>query len=255
MKILAPSLKNNDLSELELSSGDHDQAICFKLRSALTTEQTVLIQQRFPKIQIWQRLPGKPAAAVTGGGVLTTEIAGGIQLGFCPGQFVQINSAVNRAMIQQGIDWLNPQPNQSLLDLFCGGGNFSLAFAPWVKSVLGAEGSDELCSQARKNAELNALQNLEFKTVNLFDPGQFARLGKDHFDLVVLDPPRAGAAELMPWLAKQGPEKMLYISCHPATMVRDIKLLSPDYRIERVGAMNMFPHTTHLEAMTLLVKR
>ncbi|MEQ9210880.1 MAG: 23S rRNA (uracil(1939)-C(5))-methyltransferase RlmD, partial [Pseudomonadales bacterium] len=62
-------------------------------------------------------------------------------------------------------------------------------------------------------------------------------------------------SELMLWLAKQGPEKVLYISCHPATMVRDIQLLSQDYRIEKVGAMNMFPHTTHLEAMTLLVKR
>lgn len=255
LQALAPMLKSNGLSELELSSGDQEQAVCFNLRSALTAEQINLIQQRLGKVQLWQKLPGEPAMPVTGSGILTAGIVYDIQLGFCPGQFVQINSAVNRAMVEQAIDWLNPQLDQDLLDLFCGAGNFGLAFSPRVKAVLGAEGSDKLCDQARTNAELNGLHNLEFKTVNLFEPGQFSRLGKEQFDLVILDPPRAGASELMPWLAKQGPEKVLYISCHPATMVRDIQLLSQDYRIEKVGAMNMFPHTTHLEAMTLLVKR
>lgn len=255
LQALAPRLKGNGLSELELTSGGQDLSVCFNLRSALTAEQIDLIRQRLGKVQIWQKLPGGPAVAVTGSGMLTAEVADGIELGFRPGQFVQINSAVNRAMIEQAIDWLSPGPDQSLLDLFCGAGNFGLAFSRKVKTVLGAEGSDELCDQAKANAGLNGLHNLEFKTVNLFEPDQFPRLGKQRFDLVVLDPPRAGASELMPWIAKQAPEKVLYISCHPATMVRDIQLLSQDYRIDKVGAINMFPHTTHLEAMTLLVKR
>ena len=255
LKALANNLKNKGLNEIELSAGDAQLAICLSLKSALNPNDLNAIKARLPKIHIWQRLPGKPIEQLVGEGALKTELSGGIQMEFQPGQFVQINRTLNRAMLDQALEWVDPQPDQNMLDLFCGAGNFSLAFAPRVKSVLGAEGLEDLCRQGEQNARLNAVLNLEFKTVNLFEPNQYGRLKRDRFDLVVLDPPRAGAAELMPWLSKLGSEKILYVSCHPATMVRDIQMLSGVYRVEKVGAMNMFPHTTHLEAMTLLVKK
>jgi 23S rRNA (uracil1939-C5)-methyltransferase len=255
LKALAINFKNKGLGEIELSAGDTQLAVCLSLKSALNPKDIVAIKARLPETQTWQKLPGKVLEQVSGEGGLKTQLFGGMQMEFQPGQFIQINSALNRAMLEQAINWVDPQPNQKMLDLFCGSGNFSLAFAPQVKSVLGAEGLDDLCKQGEQNALLNELPNLEFETVNLFESGQYARLGKDSFDIVVLDPPRPGAAELMPWLSTLGPEKILYVSCHPATMVRDIQMLSGVYQVEKVGAMNMFPHTTHLEAMTLLVKK
>jgi len=255
LKGLANHFKNKGLNEIELSAGDTQLAVCFSLKLALNPKDVDTIKAKLPEIQIWQKLPGKNLQQLLGERAIKTQLLGGIEMEFQPGQFVQINGALNLAMLEQAIRWVDPRPEQNMLDLFCGGGNFSLAFAPLLKSVLGAEGLDNLCKQGAHNAELNELPNLEFTTVNLFEPNHYARLGKDRFDIVVLDPPRVGATELMPWLTKLGPEKILYVSCHPATMVRDIQILSGAYRMEKVGAMNMFPHTSHLEAMTLLVKK
>ncbi len=255
LRALAPELKNRGLQEIELTAGDTRLAACFSVKSALSEQQVITVGQYLPGTAIWQKLPGQKATPVFEGKPLQVRLMESIEMEIQPGQFVQVNDAINRAMIQQAIEWLKPEASHNLLDLFCGAGNFSLAFAPRVKSVLGVEGSYELCQQAQNNARRNKLLNLEFRSLDLFDAGKFSKIGEGPFDQVVLDPPRAGAEALMPWLARIGPEKILYISCHPATMVRDIQALDKNYSIEKVGAMNMFPHTTHLEAMTLLVKK
>jgi 23S rRNA (uracil1939-C5)-methyltransferase len=252
---LASSLKDAGLYEIELSAGDSQLAICFSLRSPLTNSQIDTVGNFLPEVAIWQKLPEREAIPVIEASRLRTKLPNGINMEFTPGQFVQINDVVNRAMIRQALDWLNPQADQHLLDLFCGAGNFSLAFGSRVASVLGVEGSQALCQQAERNARLNDLKNLKFQALDLFDSGLFSQIDLQEFELALIDPPRAGAFAIMPWLEKVAPQKILYISCHPATMVRDIQCLKGKYRVEKVGAMNMFPHTTHLEAMAFLVKR
>ncbi len=252
---VAEQLKPLGLDQIELSAAEQDLAACFYLKRVLDEVTLAPIAASLESIQLWQKLPGKPPLALAAYPSLQTELGQGLRMAFVPGQFVQVNAELNRAMVQQALDWLEPEFAQRALDLFCGSGNFSLPLATRCQSVVGVEGIATLCEQGRDNARDNGLKNVEFRVANLAAESPLGRLAKEPYDLVLLDPPREGAAEVMPGLKRLAPQKILYVSCHPAAMVRDLAILMPDYRLERVGAMDMFPHTTHLEAMALLVRK
>ncbi|OXY81104.1 23S rRNA (uracil(1939)-C(5))-methyltransferase RlmD [Oceanimonas doudoroffii] len=175
-----------------------------------------------------------------------------VRVSFTPGDFIQVNGALNEGMVHQAIDWLAPNPGQPVLDLFCGVGNFSLPLAAAGHPVVGVEGVMEMVEQARGNAEDNRLTAARFYRADLAADFTGEPWAAEGFDRVLIDPGRAGAERVMPYLAKLAPQRLLYVSCNPATLARDSEvLLAAGYRITRLGLIDMFPHTAHCEAMAL----
>ena len=160
-------------------------------------------------------------------------------------------------MIDQVLDLVGAKESRTsavAVDLFCGAGNFSLPLAGQFDRVIGIEGLADLVDTAQDNARRNAISNAEFMVSDLSSWAGMRKI-KGNIDLVLLDPPRNGAAGVMPWIAKTKAAQVIYISCHPSTMVRDLKVLAEaGYKMTAAGVMDMFPHTAHIEAIALLEK-
>ncbi len=176
-----------------------------------------------------------------------------LTLGFLPGDFTQVNSEINRKMIDRALQLLDADAGDSVLDLFCGIGNFTLPIARRAASVLGIEGDSGLVARARGNAQRNNIANAEFLTGDLYgDLADEAWLGR-HFDKALLDPPRSGAQQVLRWLPAMGVARIVYVSCFPGTLARDAGELVSEhgYRLAGAGVMDMFPHTAHVESIAL----
>jgi 23S rRNA (uracil1939-C5)-methyltransferase len=176
-----------------------------------------------------------------------------IRMEFNPTDFIQVNAELNRAIVGAAVRLLDPQSDDSVLDLFCGLGNFSLPLARRARSVVGIETDAVLLDRARRAAADHGLANVEFLSANLLDEQSAAPWGSERFDKWLLDPPRTGALEVLNRLPDNGaPQRILYISCNPATLARDSMLLvQRGYRLKSAGVADMFPHTSHVEALTL----
>jgi 23S rRNA (uracil1939-C5)-methyltransferase len=175
-----------------------------------------------------------------------------VQIHFRPTDFTQVNHAINTVLVRRALRLLDPQPGERIADLFCGLGNFTLPIARSGASVLGIEGSAGLIARATDNAMLNRLSsNVQFMTMDLFkiDAIQWAALGD--FDKLLIDPPRDGALELIRLIGSNGPRRIVYVSCNPATLARDADLLvnTHGYLLLSAGVVNMFPHTAHVESI------
>lgn len=179
-----------------------------------------------------------------------------VHFAFEPTDFTQVNLEINRAMVNQALDWLSPEPSDKVLDLFCGLGNFTLPLARRCAAVVGVEGDAGLVARARRNAEGNALRNVNFYTANLYEALDDEPWLRERFDAVLLDPPRSGAAEILPLIGRLDIGRILYVSCYPGTLARDAGILvhQHGYRLARAGVMDMFPHTAHVESMALFIK-
>ena len=187
---------------------------------------------------------------------LSLEINGltPMTLQYGPGQFAQINLAQNQAMIAGMLELLELQGTERVLDLFCGMGNFSLPLARLSSWVTGVEGYAPSIESARQNADRNGIHNVDFHQADATSFVQGIPPGKG-YDLVVLDPPRSGCYALAKRLATTGTDRILYISCEPATLARDLKpLVHGGYSVVKTLLFDMFPQTWHIESMTLLKK-
>lgn len=175
---------------------------------------------------------------------------------FHPLDFTQVNLEMNRLMVKQALQLLDVKTEDKVLDLFCGIGNFTLPIARQASHVTGIEGGAEMVSRAENNAAHNNINNVAFYTANLMEPSVKATWMKARYDKVLLDPPRAGAKEILPFIAKCGAKKIVYVSCNPATLARDAGELVHQYgyKLQQAGIMNMFPHTSHIEAMAVFEK-
>ncbi len=178
-------------------------------------------------------------------------LAAGID--FAPTDFIQINAGLNRRMVERALELLSPVAGDAVLDLFCGLGNFSLPLARRAARVAGVEGDAGLIARARANAAGNGIVNVEFHTSDLSTDVSQAAWARLHYDLVLLDPPRAGAREVLPVVAAIKPRRIVYISCHAGTLARDSGILVQQhgYRMVAAGIMDMFPHTSHVESIAL----
>jgi len=178
-----------------------------------------------------------------------------LQLTFSPQDFIQVNDGVNQQMVAKAIAWLDLQPDDRVLDLFCGMGNFTLPVGKCVQNAVGVEGVAALVRQAEYNAQLNNLRNVCFFQHNLEEDVSRQPWAAQGFNKVLLDPARAGAAGVMSHIVKLAPERVVYVSCNPTTLARDSQtFLSAGYHLERVAMLDMFPHTSHLESMVLFSK-
>ncbi|MGD8115895.1 MULTISPECIES: 23S rRNA (uracil(1939)-C(5))-methyltransferase RlmD [unclassified Vibrio] len=179
----------------------------------------------------------------------------GVTIPFEPNNFIQVNQKVNQAMVQQAITWLELTAQDRVLDLFCGLGNFSLPIAKQVMSVVGVEGVDVMVEKAASNAQFNQIDNASFYQANLEQDVSGQLWAAEKFDKILLDPARAGASGIIEQISALGASRVVYVSCNPATLARDSQsLLSQGYRLQKLGMLDMFPHTSHLESMALFVK-
>lgn len=177
----------------------------------------------------------------------------GYRLQFLPTDFLQVNGALNARMVEQAMTLLAPGRGETVLDLFCGIGNFSLPLAGRAGRVIGVEGDAALVERARDNAAANGLANVSFVAADLARLEQSPPWGDVGVDHVLLDPPRTGALEVLDPLAALRPQRIVYVSCNPATLARDAGVLVQQhgYRLRQAGVMDMFPHTAHTESMAL----
>ncbi|MDU1001315.1 MULTISPECIES: 23S rRNA (uracil(1939)-C(5))-methyltransferase RlmD [Citrobacter] len=176
----------------------------------------------------------------------------GLRLTFSPRDFIQVNEGGNQQMVARALEWLDVQPEDRVLDLFCGMGNFTLPLATRAANVVGVEGVPALVEKGRENALNNGLHNVTFFHENLEEDVTRQPWAKNGFDKVLLDPARAGAAGVMQHIIKLEPIRVVYVSCNPATLARDSDaLLNAGYVIRRLAMLDMFPHTGHLESMVL----
>lgn len=179
-------------------------------------------------------------------------LSDGLRLTFSPRDFIQVNDGVNQQMVAKAIEWLDVQPDDRILDLFCGMGNFTLPLAQRAASVVGVEGVNALVEKGQQNARHNTLENVTFFHENLEEDVTQQPWAKHGFDKILLDPARAGASGVMQHIIKLAPKRVVYVSCNPATLARDSEaLLSVGYQIQRLAMLDMFPHTGHLESMVL----
>ncbi len=163
---------------------------------------------------------------------------------------------MNQHMVVQALNWLEVSPQERVLDLFCGLGNFTLPLAKQAQAVVGVEGVDEMVQHATHNAKLNQINNVAFYQANLEQDMTSASWAQQKFAKVLLDPARAGAEGIVDQLSALGAKRVVYVSCNPATLARDSQsLLSQGFRLEKLGMLDMFPHTSHLESMALFVKK
>ena len=179
-----------------------------------------------------------------------------LELEFAPTDFIQVNAAVNEALVSRALELLAVDATSRVLDLFCGLGNFTLPLARHAGSVTGVEGERVLIERARRNALRNGISNASFHVADLAlapsaDGLPWLRQPYSH---VLLDPPRTGARAVLAAVAALAPARLLYISCHPGSLARDLGVLVHEhgFTLEAAGVVDMFPHTAHVESLALL---
>ena len=242
------------LPQIEVAAGDNATALVFRHLLSLEETDKVVLKEFSEQhgVHVWLQ-PGGPDTAqpfhpkVSELYYALPEF--GLRIHFRPTEFTQVNPALNRILVSRALRLLEPQPGERVGDLFCGLGNFSLPIASRGADVVGFEGSAELVERARANAAANGLV-VQFQVADLFKHG-IAAFGP--FDKLLIDPPREGAIELVKSLARTWPRRIVYVSCDPATLARDAGVLvhSQGFRFAAAGVANMFPHTAHVESITL----
>ena len=175
---------------------------------------------------------------------------------FRPTDFTQVNAEINRQMVARAIELLDLSPDANVLDLFCGLGNFTLPLARHARRVVGVEGEGALIARARENAARNGIDNAEFHQADLTADFRGQPWAQEAFTHLLLDPPRSGAYEILPLAAALKPQRIVYVSCSPATLARDAAWLTGEggYTLQCAGIMDMFPHTAHVESIALFTR-
>jgi 23S rRNA (uracil1939-C5)-methyltransferase len=178
----------------------------------------------------------------------------GLKIHFQPTDFTQIHRQINQKMLQQAMDLLDVQDNEYVLELFCGLGNFTLPIARRAKHVTAVEGDSELIKRANENANKYNIFNLSYIIANLFEETTNS-WASNKYQKILLDPPRAGALEIIQQLNYTQTKSILYVSCNPATLARDAEaLIKKGFKLTKIGVMDMFPQTSHIEAMALFTR-
>ncbi len=251
------------LPQIEVAVGEHVDVLVLRILQALSPADEAAIKQFADthKVQFWLQTKGPETVAPfypLDAPPLTYSLPEfGITMPFAPTEFTQVNSEMNRLMVSRAMRLLAPQPGERIADFFCGLGNFTLPIARSGAQVVGIEGSAALVRRAEQNAAYNGLSaNAQFMAMNLFEIDETALAQHGHFDKMLIDPPRDGAIELVKALGADAPRRIVYVSCSPSTLARDVEVLvhQKGYALKAAGVMNMFPHTSHVESIALFEK-
>lgn len=259
LRLLVESFDDPDtIAQIEVAAGDVEVALIFRNMNPLTPADEALLRAFGEQsgFRIYLQ-PGSPDSVAlfypeTAPQFLTYEVDS-VQFSFHPTDFTQVNAGLNQLMIARAMELMDLQPDDRVLDLFCGLGNFSLPMARRCAQVVGIEGSDTMVKRATMNAELNQISNTEFFCANLEDINSIDAVLSYKFTKLLIDPPRSGAFEIVNQIEKLNPERIVYVSCNPATLARDADILVnlKGYRLISAGVMDMFPHTAHVESIAL----
>lgn len=262
--ILQLSLKDK-IPQIELAVGeavDNQAVIVLILRilDALTAQDEALLIAFADKhaVQIWTQSKGpdtiKPLYPLDGSQLQYHLPEFGLTYPFKPNEFTQVNPQINQVMIRRAMQLLSPQAHERIADFFCGIGNFTLPIARSGAQVLGLEGLSNLVERANESAQLNEITQAEFGVADLFKMTADHLSDLGHFDKWLIDPPRDGAYELVKAISEDNaPQRIVYVSCNPATLARDAGVLVNEkaYQLKAAGVINMFPHTSHVESIAL----
>ena len=251
------------LPQIEVAIGDVQTALVFRHIEALTANDEALLRAFADEHQVTVYLQPKGPETVhlfhpaDAGPLYYTLPEFGLKMQFRPIDFTQVNHGINRMLLRRAMKLLDPHPGERIADMFCGIGNFTLPIARSGATVVGVEGAKALVDRALLNAELNGLaERTEFGVSNLFEATEASIAALGHFDRMLIDPPREGAAELCKALGADAPKRIVYVSCSPATLARDAAILVHEkgYVLKGAGIANMFPQTSHVESIALFEK-
>lgn len=252
------------IPQVEIAVSDHETALIFRHLADLNAEDIAKLQT-FAKTHDFHIYlqPNSPAKVHKIWPLNTAELITyqlpdyQLDLQFHPLDFIQVNAQINQRLLKQALEMLDPTADDTVLDLFCGLGNFTLPIARYANHVVGVEGSKEMVARGMANAKHNNINNIEFHAANLMEPASIkADWMKKHYTKILIDPPRAGAKEILPLVANFSAKRITYVSCNPSTLARDAGILvyTHNYKLKSVGIVNMFPHTSHIEAIALFEK-
>jgi 23S rRNA (uracil1939-C5)-methyltransferase len=253
----------NDILQIEFAGGDDTMALVFRHMQPLSERDLAVLtafgQQHELAIYLqpggnssvhplWPEQP-RLAFRIASGDAHVDDV----ELEFLPLDFVQVNADMNQRMMARTLELLDLQPTDRVLDLFCGLGNFTLPIARRVAEVVGVEGEHGLVERAAQNAVRNGIANAHFHVANLFEDQRDAEWARQPWDKVLLDPPRAGADKVLEYLPHKQTRRIVYVSCHPASLARDAGILvnQHGFKLISAGVMDMFPHTAHVESIAL----
>ena len=266
LQVMIAQLSIRDkIPQIELAVGEADCIVLiFRIMETLQPADEVILKAFADKHQlnIWTQTKGpetvKSYYPLDGNALQYSLPEYALTYPFKPNEFTQVNPQINQVMVRRAMQLLSPQKGERIADFFCGIGNFTLPIARSGASVLGLEGLDNLVARAVESATLNGLANtVKFGVSDLFKMTAEALTGLGYFDKWLVDPPRDGAFELVKALDEtNSPQRIVYVSCNPATLARDADVLVNEkgYVMSAAGVMNMFPHTTHVESIALFVK-
>jgi 23S rRNA (uracil1939-C5)-methyltransferase len=269
-ELIAGMDQRDQLPQIELAMGDEVTALVLRHLVPLSVADLARLRDfgAAQAIQWWLQSKGPDTVRPLdeGGPALAYALPEyGITMPFKPTDFTQVNPHINRVLVMRALRLLDAQPHERVIDWFCGLGNFTLPIATKAREVLGVEGSEALVQRSRENAALNGLAGkAQFAARNLFEMGVAELVAYGSADKWLVDPPREGALALAKALVDVGadasqapgfapPKRIVYVSCNPATLARDAGLLvhQAGYRCSAAGAVNMFPHTAHVESLAV----
>lgn len=249
------------IPQIEVSVGDESCVLVLRHITPLTAEdQAMLAQFEIQQDVYWWTQAGgphtaQPLAISSRCPALFYRLPEfDLKIFFQPTQFTQVNAAMNNALVKCVLSGLAPQPKDVVADLFCGLGNLSLPIARYTRLVIGFEGQEDAVQQAQYNAQYNHLdQKARFIHCDLYKTDYLQLQSHSSFNKIVIDPPREGALRFCRTMQPPYPEKIVYVSCNPATLARDAAILQTahQYTLTTTSVLNMFPHTTHVESMSV----
>jgi 23S rRNA (uracil1939-C5)-methyltransferase len=247
------------ISSIEIAVGEEAVALIFRLKGQINTQPLLDFAQTHGirlLIQIGSQAPVQLIYPANTSDDLTYSLpAYQLTMAFHPTDFTQINPAVNRLMVEQALNLLTLNPHDVVLDLFCGIGNFTLPIAQHCQKAIGIEGLPALVARAAANAASNGIDNAEFYCGDLERIADIQRQYDLKINKLLLDPPRTGALAVVQQIKHLNPERLVYVSCDPATFARDAAVLTAaGYELSTLGVMDMFPQTTHVETMALFIR-
>lgn len=249
------------IAQIEVAVGEDNTALVLRNLDPLSPADTdtLIAFAQDTGLQLYLQ-PGGPKTVVPlypeSPGDLHYQLPLDLNLAFQPTDFTQVNPVINRQMIERAIEFLALDEEDSLLELFCGLGNFTLPLATRAGRIMAVEGEASLVERAEQNARRYGLENVQYAVANLQDIQTEADWLQGDYNKMLLDPPRSGATEIIQQLDFSSIERVLYISCNPATLARDAGELvnQHGFKLQQAGVMDMFPHTTHVESIALFKK-
>ena len=247
-----------DIPQIEVAAGDDLVALVFRHLHPLSEHDRDALMQfaRTTGLAVFLQPGGIDSVAPLWppDAALTFRLpAYDVEFDFRPLDFVQVNAGMNRRMVDHALGLLDPQPQDRVLDLFCGLGNFTLPLARRAAQVTGVEGEAGLVRRAAENAQRNAIANADFHAADLAADQRGTPWAKVDYDLLFLDPPRSGAEAVLEYLPRRGVRRVVYVSCHPGSLAREAGVLvhRHGFVMKSGGVMDMFPHTAHVESIAL----